>query len=68
MNAPIAARARPAPEVVAELVGRLAAQYGDRAITNASCAMSSTTRVSPLKAVSVLVTTGRHPRKNSAKP
>ena len=36
MNAPVAARARPAPEVVAELVGRLAAQYGDRAITNTS--------------------------------
>jgi D-lactate dehydrogenase (cytochrome) len=36
MNAPISARARPAPEAVADLVGRLVRDYGERAIVNAA--------------------------------
>jgi len=36
MNAPLPARARPAPEVVAELVGRLVGVFGERAVTNAA--------------------------------
>ncbi len=36
MNAPITTRARPAPEAVADLVGRLVHDYGERAITNAT--------------------------------
>ena len=36
MNAPIASRARPAPEAVADLVGRLVHEYGERAVTNAT--------------------------------
>jgi D-lactate dehydrogenase (cytochrome) len=36
MNAPIAARERPAPQVVADLVGRLAAEFGERAVTHAA--------------------------------
>jgi D-lactate dehydrogenase (cytochrome) len=36
MNTPITTRARPAPEAVADLVGRLVHDYGDRAITNAA--------------------------------
>ncbi len=36
MNAPTMARERPAPQVIAELIGRLVADYGERAVTNAS--------------------------------
>jgi D-lactate dehydrogenase (cytochrome) len=36
MNAPIAARGRPAPEAVAELARHLVAEFGERASTNAS--------------------------------
>src|SRR5688572_5655975 len=36
MNAPLQTRARPAPEVVADLVGRLVHDFGDRASTNAT--------------------------------
>ena len=36
MNAPLQTRARPAPEVVADLVGRLVHDFGERASTNAS--------------------------------
>ena len=36
MNAPLDARARPAPEVVADLVGRLVHTFGERASTNPS--------------------------------
>jgi D-lactate dehydrogenase (cytochrome) len=36
MNATIATRERPAPEAVADLVGRLVHTYGERAITNAT--------------------------------
>ena len=34
MNAPLSARERPAPEALADLVGRLVHDYGERAITN----------------------------------
>ncbi|HVF64387.1 MAG TPA: FAD-linked oxidase C-terminal domain-containing protein [Casimicrobiaceae bacterium] len=36
MNAPISVRDRPAPEAVADIVGRLVHDFGDRAVTNAS--------------------------------
>jgi D-lactate dehydrogenase (cytochrome) len=36
MNTPTTARERPAPQVIAELIGRLVAEYGERVVTNAS--------------------------------
>ncbi len=36
MNAPMSTRARPAPEAVADLIGRLVHDFGERAVTNAS--------------------------------